>query len=246
MDELTLYKPKEVSPEYLVCTKKYLIKKLLESNLSLKGFKLLFIAIATITKNTTSFEPLIFSVRHLAELIGIDKSDNFYREIRVAVNELKALKVTVENKNSSKFRTTFLDTAIYDSGKVILKFNPFCSQALLNVTVDPSMPFTLFKLRDVLELRSINSLRLFLELITRLFKVPIKVQYGISEIRKVFSLEKSSLYSRLAHLNYRILKPSIKEIIKRTELKVSLELVRAGRRVLALNFLIFYKLKRDK
>jgi plasmid replication initiation protein len=73
-------------------------------------------------------------------------------------------------------------------------------------------------------------------------KMGRKVKLSIDELKVILKVKHLKTYANFAQLNNQIIKPSIKEIEQKTDLKIKVELQRFGRRISH----IIFEFKRDE
>ena len=91
-------------------------------------------------------------------------------------------------------------------------------------------------------MKSQYSIRLY-----ELFKSVVRKEiwyYDIDELRRIFMCEKK--YSLMADFKKRVIEPSIEEINSRTDLNVTYEYFTEGRKIVGIEFYIYYKAVEDR
>lgn len=190
------------------------------------------------------------SVSSLAELVGTSNR-NYYGEIRDALTELKKHVLRIKHDRGELIAGWF-DTADYveDKGIVIFEISEKLKPYLVHLQPRDGH-YTSYLLSDVIQLRSVYSIRLYQ--ILRSYKskgewlVPLSdfvEQLGIRERDVKGNIIKEKLKT-FGNLNLRAIQPALREINAKSNLRVSCTFNKEGRQVVGLNFAISMKPLKD-
>lgn len=190
------------------------------------------------------------SVNSLAELVGTSNR-NYYGEIREALTELKKHVLRIKHDHGELIAGWF-DTADYieDKGIVIFEISEKLKPYLVHLQPRDGH-YTSYLLSDVLQLRSVYSIRLYQILRSYKSKGEWSVslddfteQVGIRERDQKGNILREKLKT-FGNINLRAIQPALREINEKSNLKVSCAFNKEGRQVVGLNFAISMKPLRD-
>lgn len=192
--------------------------------------KFIAFLISKIKPNDKKLQTFEIRVQDFCELTGID-AKRFYGEIRTMIDDFD------ENQSfwidtpteTYKFRW-FSDTRyIKGTGTVRVTLAPTLQEYLIGLTAN----FTTYELYNILALRSKYAIRLF-----ELFKSYAYQRQREFEIENLKNLLLATNYKNFADFEKRVLKPAIHEINEYTELTVSYNKARTGRKFTDIIFFI--------
>ena len=192
--------------------------------LSLQEQRLIAFMAAEIKPDDQDFKPYKFVVKDFAELLGLPK-DRYYTELKKVTRSLLNRTLTIK-KEKSLLQINWLSSAEYfeREGYVELCFDPKLKPYLLQL----KKCFTQYQLGEILRLRSKYAFRLY-ELCKK-NELLGKYKYEIDELREKLGVEKGEL-KQWIHLKQRCIEPAVKEINKKTDLKVRYSTEKLGRRI---------------
>ncbi|WP_051412013.1 replication initiation protein [Halonatronum saccharophilum] len=198
--------------------------------LSLQEQKLILILASRINKDDKNFNRHIFSVKELAEILGINK-DWFYSEIKSITKSL--INRVIEIKKDNKFlQVGFLEYAEYleNEGIVELQFSSKLKPYFLQLKNN----FTKYYLKNIIQFESIYSIRIY-ELLKQYERIK-KRRFEINELKNILGIEDK--YERYYDLKRRVLFQAKDEINQKTDLKIDFKEIKTGRKVTAIEFVI--------
>lgn len=171
-------------------------------------------------------------VEDFCSICGINK-DYFYDEFMKMIDRFDEYSFWVDTKDELyKFRW-FNDTRyIKGGGRVEL----YLSRSLKDYLIGLVGNFTQYELYNIMALHSKYAIRLF-----ELFKSYQYQHSKIYEIEELKYLLYTENYNNFAHFKRRVLEPAIKEINEFTEIKVSYETLKKGKKITHIKFIIELK-----
>lgn len=165
----------------------------------------------------------------LANFPDIGKS-NAENVLRDAVDKLWERSVIVSDpEQTEEFR--WIDKRIrYHKGeaRVLIRFSEDIAKYLTQL----SEQFTQVTLKNVSGLRSAYSIRIY-ELCQQFIKTKVR-EIGVEEFRELLQVTES--YPEFKDLNKFVIKPAIKELNEKSNLDITVENVKVGRRISGLRF----------
>jgi plasmid replication initiation protein len=201
--------------------------------------KIILSVISEITPADKDFESYFISVEDFRQEIGTS-TKHLYDEIKKAASSLRKKEIEIEKVNKQGKRefliTGYLSSAQYVEG-----------QNKIEVSVDPKLKpylldlkglFTQYQLKNILRLRSSHSIRLY-ELLKQ-YETIGRRRFMLDEFKQYLGLE--SDYNRFFDLEKRVLKPSMAEINRLTDLSIAYEKVKSGRCYSAIEYTIIPKI----
>lgn len=209
-------------------------------SLSLNAQKLIMILAAHVQPDDEDFKEIEFKAIELSKILDISV-DNIYRDLpnitKELVTKLVLFKSTDDFKDKNFIQGTFLSTAEYKDGKVLLEFSPKVKPYLLAL----KRCFSKFKLESTLNFKSKYSMRFY-----QLFKANyIKGEFiiGVSDLRELLNLTQKS-YLKYYTFKNRVLNVAVEEINMHTELNVSFDPIKCKRETVKLKFYVNKKGKK--
>ncbi len=177
---------------------------------------------------SSGFPMLKIPVKLIIEATGIHEKN--YSQIKKALQRLMGRVITIEDENGFEMYQWFAK-AKYKQGEgfIEVQFHPDLKPYLLEL----KERFTKIPLKQILQLRSKYAIRLY-ELLKRYKDTGFRTDY-IPELREKLGVEKGE-YERFFDFERRVLKPAIKEINEKTDLKVSYTKKKTGRRITHIEF----------
>lgn len=198
-------------------------------NLTATQQKLIAYVISLIKPTDFEFQRYEISVADFCQLCGIDKN-HFYLEFKETIDDIdnKAIWIETEEK-TFKFRWFLKAEYINKKGKVRLILDDDIKKYLIAL----QETFTQYELINILALKSKYSIRLY-----ELFK---SYAFQKEKTLKIDALKETLLathYTNFKDFRNRVLEKAITEINYYTDLEVSYEPIKKGRRVEAISFSI--------
>jgi len=162
--------------------------------------------------------------------------NNAYVQIKQAIDTLGERWVKVKDPNRTKeFRWISAKEYYIDRGSASISF----TNEIMPYLFELKPQFTKYQLRNISAFKGVYSIRLY-ELLTQ-YKMAKKRDLSVSDLRIALSLNnKFKLWSEFKR---NVIEPSIKEINGKSDLFVSYELIKKGRSIDSVKFLIKEKSK---
>lgn len=192
--------------------------------------KLFLMLISTIKKDDDKINRTTFRVRDIAETLGIT-SQSLYRDLpKICANLMKKV-IEIKQPDGSWQMFSIISYAKYVSkeGKLILEIHREAEPYLLKL----KEMFTVYRLENVLNLKSKYAIRLYQQSKRCLFKGGEIID--LVDFKKILKIEKKT-YDRFDCITSKILKPAIEEINEKTDIEVKYDTIKEGRKVCALKF----------
>lgn len=219
---------KSVDPEYFVKKSNELVEA--HYRLTSAEQKFVIAAISLIDKDDEAFKEYIFSVKEILELLGI-KDSSYYSRLGARIKSI--LKKNIELKGETDlFCTWFSSVEVYkQKGNVGVCFDPKLKPYLINL----NERFTSYKLKNIGQLRSAASIRIY-ELLKGIEKTKKqKKEFRVDELRSILGVDdKYKIYS---HFKTRVLVKARKELDEKTDISFSFKEKKIGRKV---EWIIFF------
>lgn len=202
--------------------------------------KLFLMLVSTIKKDDDKITRTVFRVRDIAETMGIT-SQSLYRDLPKICKELMKKVIEIKQEDGSWKMFSIISFAEYKSkeGKLVLEIHREAEPYLLKL----KEMFTVYKLENVIDLKSKYSIRLYQQSKRCAFKGGDLID--LKEFRKILKLEKKT-YDRFDCITSKVLKPAIEEINNKTDINVSYETVKDGRKVCAIKLNVKNKVTTKK
>ena len=206
--------------------------KLIEANfkLTLQEQKIIFILVSKIKKDEGNFKKYTFSVKELAEILGLNPNA-YYSELKeITANLISRVLKIKENKGF--LQVSWLSSAMYleDLGLVELSFSEDLKPYLLQL----GEHFTKLELKQLINLNSFYAIRVY-ELLKQYEKLKERI-IQIDELKNI--LEISTGYELYSNLKIKVLEIAKREINQKTDLSIDYEEIKTVRKVTAIKFLI--------
>ena len=206
-------------------------------NLSLNEQKVILYAASQIDRDRDDFNIITISVKEFTELLGTTQER--YTEFK-GIAESLISKTLYINKDGSELVTSWLSSMEYitDKGVIELEF----SRKLIPYLLQLKERFTRYQLENILYLENKYSIRIY-ELMKQYQNIG-KREFELQELKKILMIE--GQYERVYDLERRILKPSMEEINKHTDINIDYEKIKTGRRITSILFTVENKDQEQK
>lgn len=193
--------------------------------------KLLLILISTIKKTDKNINVIEFQVKDLAEILEVTP-ELLYRDLQnICTNIMKKIvEVKQENGNWELFNIISFASYKKKEGKIILEINKKAEPYLLQL----KDLFTSFRLSNALDLSGKYAVRIYQLTKGCLFKGSLI--YDVEDFKKTLKIDKKKTYASFAKISEKILNPAIKEINSKSDIIVSYETIREGRKIKTIKF----------
>ncbi len=199
-------------------------------NLSLEEQRLILVLASMVQPNDIEFKEYTIYISQFLELLNVKDCDKYALIPDIAKDLMKKV-IDIDGKNE-RIMFPWLAGAKHNKKNASIKliFHPYLKPFLLNLKSN----FVSYKLGNVLLLNSKYSIRLYEIFKSNEFKTNFKV--AIKELKFMFMIE--SEYNLYADFKKRVIEYAKKEINAKTDINVTYEELKEGRKVIALNFLI--------
>jgi plasmid replication initiation protein len=199
-------------------------------NLSLTEAKIVAKLTSVIKKDDDDFKSYNFKAKELLEELKMN--ENKYTDLKQAVEKLMTRIIVIKTDNS-ELRTTFLSSAEYFKDSTIeLSFDKKLKPYLLQLKDN----FTKYYLENVLNLKSFYAIRIY-ELCKQYEKLQERI-IEVDELKKILEIEKEKAYKLYSNIKLKILSIAEREINEKTDLKITIEEIKTGRKVTSIKFII--------
>ena len=205
--------------------------KLIEARytLSLNEQKIVLYAVSKLDTTKDKFNILELETREFMQLLNT--SQFRYTEIRELVSNLMSKQVRIEtDKRDLVANWVSSIDYIKDTGLIELEF----SEKLIPYLLQLKEQFTRYELKNILYLKNKHSIRVY-ELLKQYQTIGYRA-FTIEELKKILMLEDK--YEQFRDFNKSVLKPSMEEINEFTDLNIDIELIKQGRKVVSLKYII--------
>lgn len=205
--------------------------------------KRLFVMATPLARTTkcSANEPIVITVEDYAYECGIDRK-TAYNAIEDATKRLFKREFTFQTKDNDKVLMRWLYKAIYNDGRTELYFPDDILYILRNF--DKVNPYTKYKKEIVLKLKRDHSLD-FYHLGKKHEGMSKKFSLTIKELCEYLDLS-ASYMADLGNLKRRVIQPSLDEIKEKTDIEMTYENVKTGRKVTGFEFTVIPKKSPDK
>ena len=198
--------------------------------LNINEQKILLYAISKLDRDKKEMNIIEFDTLEFTELI--DSKGNRYEDFRETVRSLRKKEVIITTDDKEMIAGWLSNIKIYkNTGKVTLKFDDELIPYLLQL----KSRFTRYELKNILYLKSKYSIRVY-ELLKQ-YQVIKSRKFTLEELKEILMLEKNQ-YNRIYDFERFVLKPSMEEINEYTDLEVSYEKLKKGRKVIGIKYII--------
>lgn len=219
---------------YVVTKSHDLIEARQKKPLTLREQKLILMLVSTMQPTDEDFKEYQISIEEYCDLMQIDKRSS-YHPIKKTIHEIVGKTVEIPLGEGRYLVTNWLSSIEYIEGEAIMKisFQPKLKPYLLQLK-----KFTSYRLKYVLSLHSVYSIRLY-ELVKKWQVTSIEETQKIIELEelrgKMGAIAKS--YKRYSQLK-QLLNDAIFDLNEKTDVFISFEEIKVGRSVKSLRFKI--------
>lgn len=166
------------------------------------------------------------------------KQQSAYKQLEIASNLMMKRHFSYKNENGKRVNVQWIIRSIYEEGAISLCFT---EEVLFMLKVfNSDNPFTKYEKKEVLKLKRDYSIDLYHIFKKRQFEHLGEEKntfvMALDEIKTELGLSKA--YDRINNLKSRVIEPSLAEINKKTDIKVSYTNVKRGRTVVSLKFTV--------
>lgn len=201
--------------------------------LNLNEQKIILYAVSKLDRNKDHFNILKLNVKEFVELLGT-QTDR-YSEVREIIRELRKKEIVIHAKEG-EIITGWLSSIQNKNGVIELEF----SEKLIPYLLQLKERFTSYELKNILYLKNKYSIRIY-ELLKQYENMSTNTRkFELLELKKMLMLDENQ-YSRFYDFNRFVLKPSMEEINKFTDIDVNYERVTKGNKVIGIHYHINYQ-----
>lgn len=229
--------------------------KLVESSLleaavkfTLRDHKVMLAVISQISPNDTQLKPYTLSIAELEQLTNIH-STHLYQEISEISDRLTAIKIKIKEPGEPKgfLEAVWFSAIRYRPSKGRVEF--FISEPLKPYLIQVKSAFTTYYLRQVTNLQSIHSIRMYPLL--RQYLTIKDVENGktigfriiaIGELKEVLGIGEAQ-YTKFADFKRYVLQKCQNELEEKTDLIFDFEPIKQGRKISKLKLIIQANIK---
>jgi plasmid replication initiation protein len=165
------------------------------------------------------------------EEMGVAPS-NLHRDLIVTVNRLFERSITIEDENVKDTFRWIQRKIIHKKGDA--RVTIYWSDEVLQYISQLKNRFTQYRLKNVKELRSSHSIRLYELLIQYKFTSKKELIIDIDKFREALGL--TNEYTKFKDFRKRVLEPAVKELNTHSDLTITLDNEKTGRKITALIF----------
>ena len=195
--------------------------------------RILYAVLGAIRVDDKGFDTYTIDLRQLAQMHGITASNDLYRQIQAAAEQLLVTIVDISMGNRTR-KTTWLNYVEYVAGEAELKvtihekLKPYLLQLKAN--------FTQYQLAAVANFRNSYSIR-FYELLKMRQNMgkggQFFIEYSILELKDLFGISLDE-YKQTRDFRLYVIEPALKEIDTQTDLKIiQTDYIKKGRAIYA-------------
>lgn len=186
------------------------------------------------TIDATEQDIITFSASDYAKECGIDVY-TAYKQLEEASRNLLKRTFSFFNENGRRVGSNWVIDCVYEEASINIRFTKFV--LLMLKQLDKFNPYTKYKKEIALQLKNTYSIDLYHLLKKNQHKVVFNL--SIDELNQEMGFPES--YDRMDNLKRFFLLPTIEEINEKTDILVSYENVKQGRKVIAFRFTVKYK-----
>lgn len=202
-------------------------------NISLKGRKLLYIAISQCQRTDKEFYEYEISIQEFADLMGIDASNVYQEALKISTELMKGY-INIQPEGTKDFEIyTLFQYCKYKDGKYLcFKLNRDMTDFLLSLTGNFSKPL----LHDFLRMKSKYSMAIWhlMQMKMKSKKLGVTATTGfdlyLDELRKVTGTENK--FKTSSHFKQKVFDKAIREIFDCAGIKITYENIKEGRTVI--------------
>jgi len=204
-------------------------------NMTTTEIKIIAKLTSLIKKDDNDFKEHTFVSKHLLNELNLG-SEN-YTALEESINKLISRRIEIEQENKKKkLVTTFLSSCIYDNSedesKIVLRYDPNLKPYFIQL----GEHFTKYYLENVLELNSFYAIRIY-ELCKQYENTKHKYRIiKLDELKEIFDIEDK--YKKYNDFKKKVLEIAEREINEKTDINISFEEIKTGRKVTSIKFII--------
>ncbi|MDD3051412.1 MAG: replication initiation protein [Candidatus Cloacimonetes bacterium] len=203
--------------------------------LTLLEQKFILMVVSLINPEDQDFKFFSLSIKDVSQVLGLN-SKNAYRDLRKVIISLNKKTLIISKEEKGELIMSWVSSSEYfkDEGRIEFEFSEKLKPYLLQLKRD----FTTFKLKNILKLKSLYSIRIY-EILKQYEKIGYR-KMSLVEFRKMLGLSDDE-YPLFANLNQKILKVAEKELKQKTDISFVVETLKEGKSVTHLVFRIIHQ-----
>ena len=211
--------------------------KLIEANykLTLQEQKLILTLAREITKEDNNFKKCVFTVEQLSEILDLEKK-GYYSELKEITKSLISRVIQIKEPDGL-LQVSWLNSAKYYDNKGIVELS--FSNDLKPYLLQLGEHFTKLEFSQIVALNSIYAIRIY-ELCKQYEKIKERM-IELEELKRILGIEKEKAYKLYGNIKLKILSVAEREINEKTDISISFEEIKTGRKITAIKFLISAK-----
>lgn len=213
--------------------------KLIEAryDLNLNEQKIIIYAASKIDREQDYFNYIELDINEFTELL--DTKGKRYEEIRDITRELRRKEIII-NTDKKEYIAGWLSSITFykNTGRIRLRFDDDLIPYLLQL----KNRFTRYQLKNILYLKSKYGIRIY-ELLKQYEGIGQR-EFELQELKKILFIENQ--YNRVYDLKRFVLTPAVEEINKHTDINISYDDIKQGRKITGILFTIESKDTQDQ
>ena len=192
--------------------------------------KLFLIMLSTIKKDDTVITPTTFRVVDLADIMQIS-SQVLYRDLKKICKSIMGKVIEIKKPDNGWDMFNIISDAEYRNkqGTLTLTINAKAKPYLLQL----KELFTSFRLKNALIMDGKYAIRVYQQAKSNIYKGEYII--NMDDFKKQLKLTQKS-YEEYGNIKAKVLLPAVKEINEKTDINLSVEEIKVGRKVGALKF----------
>lgn len=188
------------------------------------------------TTNATEQTPIMITAEEFARECGI-KTHSAYTQLEAASKNLIKRNFSYNNERGKRVLSNWVIDCTYEDGGIAIRFPAIV--LLMLKEFDKLNPYTKYKKDIVLSLKKDYSFDLYH--LAKKHQAMGQFEMSLEHIKNELGLPPS--YDKLCNLKDRVIKPSLDEITKNTDVDLTYENVKKGRSVVGFKFTVKEKSK---
>lgn len=221
-----------MNKKHLVTQAHNLIEARHNNPLTAREQKIVLTMASMIEPNDDDFKDYRISIKKFSEMLGLEGKTK-YTEVKEISKELMSKTIEIPQEDGGWLLAHWVSSAKYVKGEGVLElsFSPKLKPYMLQL----KNHFTSYRLSNVLSLNSSYSIRLY-ELMKK-WQHAGKWEKSVEELKLQFGVSEDS-YNRYNHFKTRVILRAVEEVNEKTDLHISFNEIKKGRKVEKIKFLI--------
>jgi len=185
----------------------------------------------------TNFKKCVIEVKKFMELIGVQDKGTYSR-LRKITKNLRDKSVEIEMPNGDFLQVGWIDSVLYKTKKGIIEIS--ISEEMKPFLLQLKNHFTLYKLKNILFLRSVFSIRLY-ELLKQHERLNNGVvEFEINKLKWLLNINENQ-YKRYNDFKRKTLLKAQNELKDKTDVWFEFEEIKKCRKIIAIKFIVYSK-----